>query len=236
MLHTFLSQNRTELIDRCKAKVLLRPARGKPAPVQQHGIPRFLDQLIETLRVEQAPAPPEASERISGVSGGANSEVTVMGATAGLHGREMLAEGYSVHDVVHDYGDLCQAVTELAGERSHDIAVAEFHTLNRCLDNAIADAVRAHTEAQAGVVEDEVAVASVRHGRFLRELRGQLRTANLAFSILRSGQVATGGATGKLLESALAGLGTLVEQRSAEDPPEGARSNAPPVPSAQSPQ
>ncbi len=231
MLHTFLKQNRAELIDRCKAKVLLRPARGKPAPVQQHGIPRFLDQLIETLRVEQTSAPAEASERISGVAGGANSASTVMGTTASLHGREMLAEGYSVHDVVHDYGDLCQAVTELAGERAHDIEVVEFHTLNRCLDNAIADAVKAHAEGHAGVVEDEVDVANARHGRLLSDLRGQLRTANLAFSILKSGQVAAGGATGKLLEGALARLGMLVEQRAAEeDLPEGVRSGAPPSP------
>ena len=71
-----------------------------------------------------------------------------MGTTAGLHGRDLFADGYSVHDVVHDDGDLCQAVTELAGERAVDIAVDEFHTLNRCLDNAIADAVRAHAEGQ----------------------------------------------------------------------------------------
>ena len=43
--------------------------------------------------------------------------------------------------VVHDYGDLCQAVTELAFERNAGIAVGEFHTLNRLLDNAIAAAV-----------------------------------------------------------------------------------------------
>lgn len=230
MLHTFLSQNRAELIDRCKAKVLLRLARGKPAPVLLHGIPRFLDQLIETLRIEQTPAPAAASERISGVPGGSDSEATPMGATASLHGRQLLAEGYTVHEVVHNYGDLCQAVTELACERALDIAVDEFHTLNRCLDNAIADAVRAYTEGQEGVAESEADVVNERHGRFLSDLRSQLRTANLAFSILRSGQVSAGGATGKVLESSLEGLERLVESRAAEDVPAGVRSAAPRTP------
>ena len=44
-------------------------------------------------------------------------------------------------EVVHEYGDVCQAITELAGERDQDISVGEFRIFNRCLDNAIADAV-----------------------------------------------------------------------------------------------
>ncbi len=43
--------------------------------------------------------------------------------------------------MVHDYGDLCQAITDLAVERDVPFATPEFRTLNRCLDNAIADAV-----------------------------------------------------------------------------------------------
>ena len=42
------------------------------------------------------------------------------------------------------YGDLCQAVTELAAEKHASISVGEFQTLNRCLDNAIAHAVTAY--------------------------------------------------------------------------------------------
>ena len=52
-----------------------------------------------------------------------------------------VALGYTADQVVHDYGDLCQAITDLAFERDAPFAVDEFRTLNRCLDNAIADAV-----------------------------------------------------------------------------------------------
>ncbi|MEO8922847.1 MAG: hypothetical protein ABI330_08485 [Caldimonas sp.] len=61
--------------------------------------------------------------------------------TATAHDKDLLDLGYSVDQVVHDYGDLCQAITDLAFERDAPFAVTEFRTLNRCLDNAIADAV-----------------------------------------------------------------------------------------------
>jgi len=52
-----------------------------------------------------------------------------------------LTLGYSVDQVVHDYGDLCQAITDLADEHQIPFQIDEFRTINRCLDNAIADAV-----------------------------------------------------------------------------------------------
>ena len=44
-------------------------------------------------------------------------------------------------DVVREYGDVCQAVTELAIEQGVQISVNEFRVFNRCLDEAIAGAV-----------------------------------------------------------------------------------------------
>ena len=67
--------------------------------------------------------------------------MSVMGASATAHGKQLLELGYTVDQVVHDYGDICQAITDLAVERDAPFSVNEFRTLNRCLDNAIADAV-----------------------------------------------------------------------------------------------
>jgi C4-dicarboxylate-specific signal transduction histidine kinase len=39
------------------------------------------------------------------------------------------------------YGELCQAITDLAVERDAPFSVEEFCTLNRCLNNAIAIAI-----------------------------------------------------------------------------------------------
>ena len=58
-----------------------------------------------------------------------------MGESAALHGRELLHKGYTIEQVVHDYRDLCQAVTDLAFEVGKSIETDEFRTLNRCLDN-----------------------------------------------------------------------------------------------------
>jgi hypothetical protein len=97
-------------------------------------VPLFLTQLAETLRLERT-ATPFAADSI--------------GSTAARHGAELLATGFDVTQVVHDYGDICQAITELALERRAPISVEEFHTLNRCLDTAIAEAVTEHTRLSA---------------------------------------------------------------------------------------
>jgi hypothetical protein len=137
MLHEFLDLNRAELIKRCQAKVARRPTPQPTWDELKFGIPIFLAQLIEMLRLDQHSSAfdiarePAAKKDLSG-------EVA---STAGKHARELRGRGLTVDQVVHDYGDLCQAVTELAFERKVGIAVSEFHTLNRLLDNAIAAAV-----------------------------------------------------------------------------------------------
>ncbi|MGZ5082458.1 MAG: sensor histidine kinase [Usitatibacter sp.] len=211
MLHEFLSANRDELIDRCKAKVLLRPARGGPDSPQLYGVATFLDQLVETLRSD-AKLDRGESERVSGVSGAASRTTSEIGEAALLHGRELLLQGYEVDEVVHDYGDLCQAVTELALEKGFPIGVEEFHTLNRCLDNAIADAVREYNYGRQVLADGAMVVSNERHGSFVHELRNLLNTASLAFEVIKQGRVGANGATGVVLGRSLEGLRELVER------------------------
>ena len=140
MLHNFLANNRLELIARCAEKVARRPQRNASAKQLQTGIPMFIDQLIRTLKAEQE-GEAKTGLRISGASGGDRPDLSEIGVTASAHGTELLRLGYTVDQVVHDYGDLCQAITDLAVERDAPFTIDEFRTLNRCLDNAIADAV-----------------------------------------------------------------------------------------------
>src|SRR4029453_13183408 len=95
----------------------------------EHGVPLFLTQLTETLRLGATSAPFSSD---------------AIGFTAARHGAELLAAGFNVAQVVHDYGDICQVITEIAVEQHAPITVEEFHTLNRCLDAAIAEAVTEH--------------------------------------------------------------------------------------------
>src|SRR4051812_43197452 len=155
MLYEFLGENRDELIFRCKAKVARRPAPRASNEELKHGIPLFLDQLIQTLRSEHSSFFSE-SLRVSGPSQTSKTPAqSQIGMTAAKHGGDLLRRGLTVDQVVHDYGDLCQAVTELAFEKNTSVTVAEFRTLNRCLDNAIADAVTEYARRRDVAVSDQ---------------------------------------------------------------------------------
>lgn len=214
MLHKFLSANRADLIDRCRAKVAQRSP-GSPERELKHGITPFLEQLIQTLRVEQS-TEPNRSIKISGPAGG-QSALSEIGETATQHGRELLHHGYSVEEVVHDYGDLCQAVTDLAFEQDAQISTDEFRTLNRCLDNAIAIAVTEFGYQRDSVMSNMHAhELNQRLGVFAHELRNQLTTATLALAIIKDGSVGISGATGAVLERSLVGLRNVIDRSLAE--------------------
>jgi signal transduction histidine kinase len=215
MMHDFLANNRGELIERCRAKVAKRPARKATAQQLQNGVPLFLEQLIKTLRIEQTREPLD-SRAVSGPAGGGTS-LSEIGTSAAQHGRELLNMGFSVDQVVHDYGDLCQAITDLAFERDAPFQVDEFRTLNRCLDNAIADAVTEFSYQRDHALADKQAlVANEQAGFFAHELRNALGTATLAFAAAKAGGLSFSGATGSMLERSLTLLSDLIDNSLAE--------------------
>jgi len=215
MLHEFLSENRADLIARCRVKVARRALYGDPERELDHGITVFLDQLIKTLQVEQT-QDPMRSRKVSGPSGGAPA-LSEMGEAAALHGKELLQHGFTIDEVVHDYGDLCQAVTDLAFELNAPIQIDEFRTLNRCLDNAIATAVMEFGyQRDFAVAEKQADALNERLGFFAHELRNQLATATLALSVIKAGNVGLAGATGAVLDRSLVGLRILIDRSLAE--------------------
>ena len=210
MMYEFLANNRSELTLRCKTKVSQRPGRSASSIQLDNGIPIFLDQLIRTLRVEQTTTPMD-SRAISGPAGGV-ATLSEVGASAAQHGKDLLQMGFTVNEVVHDYGDLCQAITDLAVERDTPFHVTEFRTLNRCLDNAIADAVTEFSYQQGLVTADRVAIESnERASFFAHELRNVLGTASLAFGAAKTGNLNLHGATGAILERSLNKLSKLID-------------------------
>ncbi len=214
MLYEFLTVNRAELIDRCRAKVSQRSP-GIWQSEAKHGIDLFLDQLILTLEIEQTPEPLR-SRKISGPASG-QTTMSEIGETASQHGKELLHHGYTVEEVVHDYGDLCQAVTGLAFELNADISTDEFRTLNRCLDNAMATAVTEFAYQRDTVVSrDQSTELNERLGFLAHELRNQLTTATLAVAMIKDGSVGFAGATGAVLERSLAGMRNLIDRSLSE--------------------
>jgi diguanylate cyclase len=133
VLHDFLTTHRKLLIERCRGMVASRSAPKLPRPELAHGIPVFLDQVVKTLTIEQP-----------GLDCG-------VGAIATLHGRDLFEQGFTVEQVIRDYGDVCQAVTSLAVEKGAPISADEFRTFNRCLDDAIAGAVTEYSQHKGAV-------------------------------------------------------------------------------------
>jgi len=209
-MHGFLLHNRDELIARCKAKVAERPRRAATTEQLANGVPLFLTQLTRTLQAE-ANGEDAQSVLISGPTGGDIAKLSEIGVSATAHGKQLLQLGYSVDQVVHDYGDLCQSITDLAVERDAPFSVDQFRTLNRCLDNAIADAVTEFVfQRDANVAVQHSADVTQKLGYLAHELRNSLQTATMAFTALESGKLSIAGSTGALLKRSLVTLSALV--------------------------
>lgn len=211
MMHSFLRNNRLDLIARCQEKVASRLERAATPEQLKFGVPLFLEQLSRTLEVEQTDNPLE-SRLISGPSGGGPG-LFEMGISASHHGRQFSELGFTVDQVVHDYGDLCQAITDLAFERDAPFTVDEFRTLNRCLDNAISEAVSEFSfQRESSILAQRDVEEHERLGFFAHELRNCLGTASLAFTAAKVGNLSLSGATGGVLERSLASLKSLIDQ------------------------
>jgi hypothetical protein len=185
MLHEFVTVNREDIIRRCRAKVAKRPDPPCTASEIDHGVPLFLDQLADALRRRLSSSPKIIT-------------------TAALHGDDMFRQGFTVSQVVHDYGDVCQSITELAMETRAPISADDFRILNACLDDAIAGAVTEYgRQAEPPVTEDATAHHNRQSGSSVRQLRDLIQTATLALEVIRSGRVGIGGSTGAILHRSL---------------------------------
>lgn len=198
MLHEFISLYREEIIALTRAKLVVRPWPSVTAAELENGVPLFLTQLSNTLRAELGgtPVPP-----------------TQIGESASRHGGDLRELGLNVSQVVHDYGDICQAVTELAVDKNMPITTEEFHTLNRCLDTAIAEAVTEHARMTA---KETSGKEIERLGQLAHEARNMLNSAMLAFTALKRGDVAVNGSTGTVLGRSLIGLRDLIDRTLSE--------------------
>jgi signal transduction histidine kinase/CheY-like chemotaxis protein len=188
MLYEFLREHRETLIERARVKVAARLTPQATEEELQHGVPLFLDQLVEILRISTT-----------------SNATMLLGATR--HGELLLRQGFTIAQVVHDYGDVCQAVTELAAETGAPITVDEFRTFNLCLDNAIASAVTEYARLRQLSFE---ARETERLGILAHEVRNCLSSAILSFQMLKGGTVAIGGSTGSVLERSLRRMRELI--------------------------
>ena len=192
LLHDFIDAHRNDIIDRCSAKVAARSNPPRTALAIEHGVPVFLNQLLNVLRLRLLTSP----------------EIRT---TALLYGHDLLVQGFSVCEVVHDYGDVCQSVTELAVELDATISADDFRILNGCLDNAIAGAVTEYgREKNQSGINETPAFGRGRPDVVIYELRRLNQIALVAFEAIRAGRVGVTGATGTVLHQTLTGIENLL--------------------------
>ncbi len=183
-LDVFIVANRNELIERCRAKVTERSGPVAKADDLEAGVPIFLDQMADHLR--------DALPHTGAIK-----------STATEHGGALFRRGLTIGQVVHDYGDVCQSITELALELKVPVTTADFRQLNRCLDDAIADAVSEFSRQAQLTDQDDAAGQSL-------ELRNLLFTAITGFEALQTNSVGIAGNTGFLVHRSLIAMRDLV--------------------------
>jgi hypothetical protein len=201
-LDKFIDDNRAELIELTRKKVTGRSSpKTTPLEVEQ-GVPIFLSQLSTTLKdVAANRAPESTSPRVT----------PAITKSAESHGLGLFKLGFTIEQVVHDYGDVCQAVTELAEKRGTTLTIVEFQTLNRCLDNAIAGAVTSWTLGRQNATP-EVRVAAMKSDPLKTKLLALVDQANLAMEALRTGTLGISGATGEVLRRSLIDLRAVIDK------------------------
>ena len=198
MLQDFIAAHRPEIIIRCRTKVAGRVASPDGRLQIDPGVGVFLEQLEDALRARRVPG-------------------LAIQTTAVKQGHELLIEGFSVSDVVHHYGDVCQTITELAMELDEVIHPDDFRLLNLCLDDAIAGAVTEFGRQQNQSTHDvALARGNKRAGFLAHEMRNLLNTSIMAFEMIKTRSVGVGGSTGAILERSLMGARTLTGRSLAE--------------------
>lgn len=194
MLHDFLRDQRGQIILRVRQRVTKRRAPLATDDELEIGVPLFLDQLGAAL------------DRTA-------TGVAEISSAASRQGTTLLQSGFTISQVVHGYGDICQVVTGLAIELDAPISNEEFRTLNLCLDEAIAGAVTEFTRLREESIAGQ---GTERLGFLAHEIRNLLGGALMAFHMLRDGTVPIAGSTGAILGRSLSRLTSLVDRALAE--------------------
>jgi len=207
MLYKFLDQYKNEIIDLCKGKVSA-DAESKPTSVLlEQGLPIFYDELIEVLR-RTAVATQAHSYNKSFMSTNRIKE-----GNAAEHGKESLRLGYSISQVVHSYGSVCQSITEFVQTKEYKVTSREFHDLNLSLDCAIAEAV---TEFEKGQNKTTNYNEVERLGSLMHEMGNSLAAAIAAHEMIQMGHVGIAGSTSQVLSQSHERLRYLIQSVNAE--------------------
>ena len=197
MLDTFIDANRYEIVGRC-LRALQRRYPDRADEDLSHGFASFVDEVIIALR-----------ENASDSSGSAAPGES----NAAEHAIARKRQGFDLSRVIHDYGLVCDSISELLNRCDEQPSAREFQILNRCIDEAVSQAAEAFWSETHEEDEQEKAQ---RLGFLAHEIRNAVSSANMAFNLIRHGRVAADGRTADVVERGLARISKLVDRTLAE--------------------
>lgn len=191
MLHEFLTKEREAILAQCEHEILLF---GGSKDASKAGWHIFYDELIDLMhRDEPFEFHAELGKHTKAAEG---------------HGKEYVRMGFTVSEVVHSYGVICQTITEFAQKLSYPITSREFRQLNLSLDTAIAEAV---TEFEKVKAEEHDLKETEHLGILAHELRNSLQSAAIAMEMIEGGSFGARSNTGTLLQRSLSRMAELID-------------------------
>jgi signal transduction histidine kinase len=197
MLHAFILAHRDDVIRRARDR-RLASRYLPPSPEELAiGIPLFVDELIAVVGHAGTPGPSSDT----------------MARSAAEEGERMLRGGFTIGQVVHAYGDICQAITQAVAASDATLPAEDYRLLNACLDDAVAVAVTSFEHARESTTRARTTEAL---GYLAHELRNALTTAVFSADALRTGRVPTTGKVSDVLHASLLRLRDLVDRSLAE--------------------
>lgn len=200
-LYTLLVENKAAIVEKCREKISNILGQSSLDSSWDVGLPLLYAELVEVLRISFETDSTETRQRFV--------YETVRASASREHAQEAYRQGFTVSQLVHGYGCICQGITEFAMEVREPITAAEFSQLNLCLDVAIAQAV---TEYEALRAETAGQQASLHLGYLAHELRNNLANAIMAHELIKSGGVAAAGATSAVLSAALENIKRITDR------------------------
>lgn len=105
MLSEFLEQNKKKILQLCRDKVFAAGGSKPTSALLDQGLPIFYDELVAVLSKTATTSTTDIESLVVG-----KNETKKKNAIA--HGKESSRLGYTISQVVHAYGAVCQSITE----------------------------------------------------------------------------------------------------------------------------
>ncbi|HEX3850701.1 MAG TPA: HAMP domain-containing sensor histidine kinase [Polyangiaceae bacterium] len=192
LLHEFMGDYRGEILDACHADLDVIECGAQLAPYAED----FFDEMLRAVRRDSG-----VRESVSPLPGA--SEV------AARFGVDRQRAGVPVTRVPVIFSVLSQAIGRVGEKCELTISAEEYQILNRCLDAGIATSIENFWQRDK-VRESQLITEWF--GFIAHDLRNALGNANMAFRLLRSGNLDVNGRTADVLARNLSRMGALIAQ------------------------